>query len=162
MQFPSIQPATSTALLFCYGSRLPIRMETCDSLSSTPPSSSDPGPLHWCPEKGKQGAPTCSQVPCTPCRSFNATATQEEQGDAAWKAYHRIMEWLGLEGNLKIIQFQPPCHWLLAPTRSGCPGPHPWPWVPPEMGHPQILWAAVPVLGGSDGEPSAVTLMSHW
>jgi len=28
-------------------------------------------------------------------------------------------------------------------TRPGCPGPHPtWPWTPPEMGHPQPLWAA--------------------
>jgi len=27
-------------------------------------------------------------------------------------------------------------------TRPGCPGPHPtWPWTPPEMGHPQPLWA---------------------
>ena len=30
----------------------------------------------------------------------------------------------------------------LPPTRSGCQGPHPtWPWVPPRMGHPQLLWA---------------------
>ena len=27
-------------------------------------------------------------------------------------------------------------------TRPGCPGPHPaWPWMPPEMGHPQPPWA---------------------
>jgi len=29
------------------------------------------------------------------------------------------------------------------PTSSGCPGPHPmWPWTPPGMEHPQLLWAA--------------------
>ena len=44
----------------------------------------------------------------------------------------RIIEWLRLEGTLKILQFQP-----LPPTSSGCPEPHPtWPWAPPGMGHP--------------------------
>ena len=39
-----------------------------------------------------------------------------------------------------------PCHRLVAPTSSGCPGPHPtWPWAPPGMGHLQLLWAVVPV-----------------
>jgi len=26
------------------------------------------------------------------------------------QGYHRIIEWFGLEGTLKIIWFQPPCH----------------------------------------------------
>ena len=29
---------------------------------------------------------------------------------------------------------------------AGCPGPHlTWPWMPPGMGHPQLLWQPVPV-----------------
>ena len=36
-----------------------------------------------------------------------------------------------------------PCHGLRAPTRSGCPGPHPWAQAPPGMGH-LLLWAALP------------------
>ena len=57
-----------------------------------------------------------------------------------------IIEWLGLERTSKIIWFQPSAVGWLPPTSSGCPGPHPtWPWAPPGMGHPQPLWAAVPV-----------------
>lgn len=62
----------------------------------------------------------------------------------------------------RMHPFPPPAVGLVPPSSSGCTGSHPWPWAPPEMEHPQILWAAVPVLGGSNGEPSAVTLMSHW
>ena len=38
-----------------------------------------------------------------------------------------------------------PLMWAaLPPTSSGCPGPHPiWPWRPPGMRHPQLLWAAI-------------------
>jgi len=34
---------------------------------------------------------------------------------------HRIIEWFGLEGTLKIMQFQPPWHGQGTPsTRPGC------------------------------------------
>ena len=39
--------------------------------------------------------------------------------------YHRIAEWLELEGTLKSTQFQPLPWARLPPTSSGCPGPHP-------------------------------------
>jgi len=52
---------------------------------------------------------------------------------------HRITEWRGLEGTLKIIQFHLPAIGWLPPRSSACPGPHPaWPWAPPGMGHPQF------------------------
>ena len=47
-----------------------------------------------------------------------------------------------LEGNLWPIQVPTPL--LCAgtfPTRPGCPRPPTWPWTPPEMGHPQLVWA---------------------
>lgn len=33
--------------------------------------------------------------------------------------YHRSIEWLGLEGTLKIIELQPPCH----PSVQAAQGP---------------------------------------
>jgi len=51
------------------------------------------------------------------------------------------MAWVGKD--LKAHPVHLP--WAVPPSSSGCPGPHPtWPWVPPGMGHPQLLWAAVP------------------
>ena len=62
------------------------------------------------------------------------------------KNKHRIIEWHGLEGTLKITQFQPPCH------GQGCPPPVQLPRAPSNLalstsrdGAPQLLWAAVPV-----------------
>lgn len=66
-------------------------------------------------------------------------------------SYHRIIEaqnqrMVGLEGTLKPIQFQPPAMGS-ATHQLSCPGPHPaWPWVSPGMGHPQLLWAALPYI----------------
>ena len=49
---------------------------------------------------------------------------------------NRIIEWLRLEGTLKMIEPQPLLWAGLPPTSSGCSGPHPtWPWAPPGMGH---------------------------
>ena len=51
---------------------------------------------------------------------------------------YRITVWFWLEGILKTIQFQP-LPWAGTPLpSSGCPGSHPWLWVPPGMGHPQF------------------------
>ena len=58
---------------------------------------------------------------------------------------YRIIEWLRLEGTLKIIQSQLPALGWLPSTRSGRPGPQPWPWAPPGMGHPQLSGQPVPV-----------------
>ena len=52
--------------------------------------------------------------------------------------HRRNLEWCGLNGTLKIIQFQSPAMGWLPPTSSGCPGPQPWPWAPPGMGHPHF------------------------
>ena len=55
------------------------------------------------------------------------------------------MAWVGRDS--KDHQVSPPVPQAEPPssragTRSGCPGPHlNWPWTPPEMGHPQTLWA---------------------
>jgi len=55
------------------------------------------------------------------------------------------MAWVG--SSLKDHLVPTPCHGQVATPSSGCPGPHPtWPGVPPGMGYPQLLWAAVPVL----------------
>jgi len=38
-----------------------------------------------------------------------------------------------------------PCRGLVAPTGTGCTGPHPaWPQIPPGMGHPQLLMFRTP------------------
>ena len=56
---------------------------------------------------------------------------------------HWIIDWLVLEGTLKLTQFHPVQWPGLPPTRAGCSGLHPpCPWTPPEMGYPQLLWAA--------------------
>jgi len=34
----------------------------------------------------------------------------DEQHKNKFSYFHRIIEWFGLEGTLKIIWFQPPCH----------------------------------------------------
>ena len=43
-----------------------------------------------------------------------------------------MTEWLRLEGILKIIELQPLCHVLVAPTSSGCPRP-----IQPSLKHLQ-------------------------
>jgi len=54
-----------------------------------------------------------------------------------------LIGWLKLEETSKIIKLQPLAMGWLPSTRSGCLGHHPaWPWAPPGMGHPQLLWAA--------------------
>ena len=64
---------------------------------------------------------------------------------------HRNMEWLRLEGTLKLISFHPLPWEGLPASRSGCPACHPtWPGMPPGMGHcslsgqpgsvPHCLW----------------------
>jgi len=64
---------------------------------------------------------------------------------------------LGWKGH-KITRF-----WLSAMSgqphiSSGCPGPPPTrPWPPPGMGHPQLLWAAVPGPHQAPGLPSGST-----
>jgi len=51
------------------------------------------------------------------------------------------MVWVG--GTSKPTPPQPLPWAGLPSTSSGCPGLHPtWPWAPPGMGHPQLLWAA--------------------
>ena len=54
---------------------------------------------------------------------------------------HRILEWLGLEGTLKIIKIQPPCHMQgCQPPDEAAQGP-----IQPDLeylqrwGHPQPL-----------------------
>ena len=56
---------------------------------------------------------------------------------------HRIIQWFGLEGTLKLIWFQTPLPWAgTSPTRPGCSELHPtWPWALPGRGQPQLLWA---------------------
>jgi len=50
----------------------------------------------------------------------------------ALKGNHRITEWLGLEGTLRITELQPPAMGRVALTRPSCPGRHPTcPWMPP-------------------------------
>jgi len=58
---------------------------------------------------------------------------------------HRIIEWI--EWDLKDHLVPNPLPWSGSPpTRSGCLKPHSaWPWTPPGMRHPQLLWAAMPV-----------------
>jgi len=45
--------------------------------------------------------------------------------------------WLGWK-DLKDHQAPTPDVGRLPPNNSGCPGPHPWLWAPPRMGHPQF------------------------
>ena len=45
--------------------------------------------------------------------------------------------WFGLERTLKPTQFQPSATGLPS-HQLRLPGPHPWPWAPPGMGHPQL------------------------
>ena len=48
---------------------------------------------------------------------------------------------LGWRGSYRSYSSNPTAMGLSPPTRSCCPGPHPtWPWTPPEMGHPQLLF----------------------
>ena len=63
----------------------------------------------------------------------------KEEFSSVWN--HRIIEWFGLEGTLKIIWFQPP--WAgTSSTRPGCSELHPaWSWTLPGRGYPQLLWA---------------------
>ena len=54
-----------------------------------------------------------------------------------------IIDGFGLERTLRINHLVPTAlPWAgTPPTRPGCPKPHPaWPWTPPRMGHPQLLW----------------------
>ena len=50
------------------------------------------------------------------------THCSENSNRAFYKSFHRIIEWFGLEGTLKSIQFQPLPWAGLPPTNSGCPG----------------------------------------
>uniref|UniRef100_A0A674HRL8 Kinesin motor domain-containing protein n=1 Tax=Taeniopygia guttata TaxID=59729 RepID=A0A674HRL8_TAEGU len=84
------------------------------------------------------------------CRKRLISGTEHEGSAAsssaginpAWSTpkHHGIPEWFGLEGTLKLIQFQSP------PTVPGCSQPCPaWPWALPGIqGQPQLLWAPVP------------------
>ena len=55
--------------------------------------------------------------------------------------FHRLIEWFWLEGTLKIILFQPPCHGQgPLPPHQGTPSPvQTWPWTLPGRGRPQLL-----------------------
>lgn len=59
------------------------------------------------------------------------------------KEFHRIIEWFGLEGTSKTIQFQPPAtgtsHQLRLPRVTSSLA-----WSTSRDGAPQFLWAAVP------------------
>lgn len=62
---------------------------------------------------------------------------------------HRVV-WVGWD--LKDLLVPLLLLWTGLPTTKSCtrsrwPGPHPWPWTPPGLGCPQLLWAtcAVPV-----------------
>jgi len=59
-----------------------------------------------------------------------------EHYTSSW--YHRMTEWFGLEGTLKIIQFQPPCHGqghlLLEQVAQSPVQPGLEPWPPPREG----------------------------
>ena len=62
---------------------------------------------------------------------------------------HRIIEWVGRD--LRDHLVPTPLPWTRLPTTmSGtrsCPRPHSaWPWAPPWMGHPQLLWVACRLL----------------
>jgi len=57
---------------------------------------------------------------------------------------HHIAEWLGLEGPLKPPHFQPPAVGRAAPRQLRLPrAPSNLALTPPQMAHPQPLWAAV-------------------
>ena len=58
---------------------------------------------------------------------------------------HKSTEWLGLEGTLKSTQFQPPVMGRAATQQLRLPrAPCNLALNTPGMGHPQLLWAAVP------------------
>ena len=79
-------------------------------------------------------SPTCSVLPV-----FNHTLLQIS---------HRIIEsedhrmaWVEKDHNDHPVSTPLLCAGSPT-TRPGCPEPHPaWPWMPPEMGHPQPPWA---------------------
>jgi len=59
--------------------------------------------------------------------------------------YHKSPNSLGWCGPQSPSSSKPPAMGWLPPTTSGCPRSHPTrSWMPPDMGHPQLLWAAVP------------------
>lgn len=63
-------------------------------------------------------------------------------------AAHRIVEWFGLEGTLKLIFFHviSPFHFS---KRPGCSKPRPtWPRALPGIGHPQLLMHGLCMLPG--------------
>ena len=57
--------------------------------------------------------------------------------------FHRIIEWLGFEVNLKDHLVPTSLPWAGTPsTRPSCSKPHPaWPWTLLGTGHLQLLWA---------------------
>jgi len=67
---------------------------------------------------------------------FHTHSTKKGIAIHSWDAHsHWIVEWLRLEGTLKI-EFQPP--WRPPPPDQG-PELHPTrPWAPPRMGHPLL------------------------
>ena len=76
-----------------------------------------------------QKHPSCLQLKFSTCSWTTIKALSH------WKV------WLGR--GLKDHLVPTSCH--EPPTRSGCPGLHPaWPWAPPGMERPQLLWATVP------------------
>jgi len=89
--------------------------------------------------------------------------------------FHRIIEWLGLEGTsrdrwapIPLLQAVPPT--FIPNVKPGCPGPHPtWPWIPPVEGHAQSLWANYSIFiwnnfnfqGNYDGSIEGQSLRYH-
>ena len=63
-----------------------------------------------CPE-WRAGAPSRQLEAVLKGGQPSPCVAQPQQGNAAKiPLCHRIIEWFGLEGTLKLIQFQPPCH----------------------------------------------------
>ena len=58
------------------------------------------------------------------------------------KSWNHSMVWVGKDPKDHLVSI--PLPWKGLPsTKSGYPGPYPTPpWMPPGMGHPQLLWAA--------------------
>jgi len=92
--------------------------------------------------------------------TITTDTNSHENGEMGESQNHRIIVCLGLEGTTEITQFQPTAMGWLPLTGSGCTVPHPaWPWTPPGMGHPQLLWAAVPRPHHTLSPPSAILFL---
>ena len=118
----------------------------------SPPKDGQQSPAGVCTlHSGRKGFGTMGMMPAAGSRRMlqkSQDRAEHTMHQASWcSAEHRIIEqWNGLGWKRPQKPPQPnPCHGLVAPSSSGCPGPHPTqPRAPAGMGHHSSLGRLLP------------------